>query len=107
MISATSRRLAFGLGGADSRTARPSSSATTMLSRNGEIASVPGFNGRNARSVLAPMRTEATPASVSSKAMAGGGSRQMFEMESSSAILPFYERDLVDFLQRADAFPHL
>src|ERR1051325_1836318 len=102
MIRATSRRFAFGAGDADSRTTLASSSASTMLSRNGEIAIVPGFRGRKSLSVLAPMRTDATPAADSSKAMAGGGSRQMFEMESSSAILRFDKRDLIDFLQCAD-----
>src|SRR5262245_7488067 len=110
MTRATSRRLDFtpAPGAAASRTAAANSSGTRMLSRNGDTEIVPGLSGRKASSVFGPRRAAATPASESSNAIDGGGSRKSVEKESGRCMASTLdERHLVDLFQGADALSHL
>src|SRR5690242_3319681 len=78
-MSAAWRRLRFPFGGIMPRTAAASFSGSRMLSRRGDTEMTPGSSARKSTSRCLPVRAIAMPASESSKARAGGGSRQRAE----------------------------
>src|SRR5690242_5313230 len=78
-MSAASRRLRLPFGGTMPRTAAASFSGSRMLSRRGDTEMTPGSSARKSTSRCLPVRAIAMPASESSKARAGGGSRQRAE----------------------------
>src|SRR5260221_14431924 len=87
--------------GASPRTAAASSSGIRMLSRSGDTETVPGVSGWN--SVCGALANSALeiPASDTSKAYAGGGSRKR------ERFILFDKRDLVDLFQGRNAATHL
>src|SRR5436309_6864032 len=114
-IRAASRRLRPPFCGTMPRTVAASFSGSRLLSRDGDTEIMPPSSGRKSNSGSFAVRAMATPASESSKAKAGGGSRQRAakgrfirrNVRSRLAFLSFNKCDFIDLFQRAGSELHL